>query len=282
MDVLERRRNVARWRSEAGWDFGTRLARAPVRSGGETPSAADGNEFARRMLGFEPDAKQQSILTGEHYRLLLNCTRQWGKSTVTAAKAVHRAWSRAGSLTLVVSPSERQSREFLRKAKEFVTRLGIKPRGDGDNEISALFPNGSRIVGVPGKESRIRGFSAVSLLIIDEAAWVSDEQYLAVQPMLATVDGDLWLLSTPWGQRGFFWNAWSRGGDRWTRVSVPAAACPRISARFLESQRKEMGDAMFRREYQCEFMDANDAVFSREALMRAIGNDVRSLWSSQR
>jgi hypothetical protein len=80
-------------------------------------------------------------------RGIVNCTRQWGKSTVTAAKAVHRAYSVAGSLTLVVTPSARQSGEFLRKAEEFVRRLGIKVRGDGDNEISIAFPNGSRIVG---------------------------------------------------------------------------------------------------------------------------------------
>ncbi len=44
----------------------------------------------------------------------------------------------------MVTPSARQSGEFLRKAEEFVRRLGIKVRGDGDNEISILFPNGAR------------------------------------------------------------------------------------------------------------------------------------------
>jgi len=54
---------------------------------------------------------------------------------------------KAKSLTLVVSPSARQSGEFLRKATEFARRLGIKPKGDGDNEISLELPNHSRIVG---------------------------------------------------------------------------------------------------------------------------------------
>jgi hypothetical protein len=35
-------------------------------------------------------------------------------------------------------------------------------RGDGDNGISLLLPNGSRIVGLPGTEATVRGFSAVS------------------------------------------------------------------------------------------------------------------------
>ena len=44
----------------------------------------DGLEFARTRLGFVPDARQADLLAGEHHRLVLNCTRQWGKSTVTA------------------------------------------------------------------------------------------------------------------------------------------------------------------------------------------------------
>jgi hypothetical protein len=112
----------------------------------EVAETCDIVAFAREKLGFDPDAKQEMVLRGGR-RGIVNCTRQWGKSTVTAAKAVHRAYSVAGSLTLVVTPSGRQSGEFLRKAEEFVRKLGIKIRGDGDNEISIAFPNGSRIAG---------------------------------------------------------------------------------------------------------------------------------------
>jgi len=112
----------------------------------------DAVEFARTRLEFEPDERQAEVLRSEAKRGILNCSRQWGKSTVAAAKAVHRAYSRAGSLVLVASPSERQSAEFLRKTAEFVKRLGITPRGDGDNKMSLAFPNGSRIVGLPGVE----------------------------------------------------------------------------------------------------------------------------------
>jgi hypothetical protein len=41
--------------------------------------------------------------------------------------------------------------------------------------MSLLLPNRSRIVGLPGNEVTVRGFSAVSLMLIDEAARVSDE-----------------------------------------------------------------------------------------------------------
>ena len=67
----------------------------------------------------------------------------------------------------------------------------IGAKGDGDNEISIAFPNGSRIVGLPGNEATARGFSAVSLLVVDEAARVDDDLYRAIRPMVAVSSGDL-------------------------------------------------------------------------------------------
>ena len=244
---------------------------------GDTVKGSDPGEWARRMLGFSPDEMQEHVLATSSRRVLLNCTRQWGKSTITAAKAVHEAYTAPGSLTLVVSPSARQTAEFLRKAGDLLRRLHICPRGDGDNEMSLMLPNRSRIVGVPGTESTVRGFSAVCLLLVDEAARVDDETYLAMRPMLAVSNGGLWLLSTPCGKRGFFYEAWVAGGDEWERVRVPAEACPRIRPEFLEEERRTLGERWYRQEYECEFQDSTHGVFDREVVERAITRKVRPL-----
>src|SRR5205085_12431488 len=112
-------------------------------------------QWVAQHLGFTPDETQARLLDTDRKQVLLNCTRQWGKSTTTAAKAVHQACAVARSLTLVVSPSGRQSGEFVRKAAELARRLGIRIHGDGDNETSLAFPNGSRLVGVPGNERTV-------------------------------------------------------------------------------------------------------------------------------
>jgi hypothetical protein len=234
-------------------------------------------EFVRDRLGFEPDAVQREVLESQAKRGILNCTRQWGKSTAAAAKAVHRAFTTPKSLILAASPSERQSAEFLRKAAEMVGRLGIAPRGDGDNAISLLFPNGSRIVGLPGTDGTVRGFSAVSLLLIDEAARVEDSMYKSLRPMLAVGRGDLWLMSTPYGRRGFFYEAWAHGGPGWTRVSVPATACERIGADFLEEERGNLGALWFQQEYMCEFVDSGSGVFDRDLVESALDDDLEPM-----
>ena len=54
-------------------------------------------EFARRFLDFGADSKQAEILLSTSKRGILNCSRQWGKSTVAAVKAVHRAYTQPDS-----------------------------------------------------------------------------------------------------------------------------------------------------------------------------------------
>ena len=235
------------------------------------------SEWVRAKLGLTADALQARVLDTRSRRGVLNCSRQWGKSTIAAAKAIYEAQQVAGSLTLVVSPSARQSGEFLRKAAGFAQKLGIRPKGDGDNEISLVLPNQSRIVGLPGNEATVRGFSSVSLLVVDEAAQVSDGMYMTVRPMLAVSGGGLWLMSTPFGKRGFFWEAWEHGGPGWERVRAPATECPRIPKEFLDEERATMSDRWFRQEYLCEFEDVVSGVFGREAVDRAFREDVEAL-----
>ena len=239
--------------------------------------SGDVAEWVARNLGFTPDEQQARVLAPGIRRGMLNCTRQWGKSTILAAKAIHMAWHKPGSLTVVVSPSARQSGELVRKAEDFARLLGVKVKGDGQNEISIALPNGSRMIGLPGNEATIRGYSAVDLMLVDEAARVKKELYHAIRPMLAVSDGALWLMSTPWGKQGFFYEEWSRGGGDWERFRVPATECPRIPARVLEEERATLGDRRFRQEYMCEFVETEDGVFDRDLVLAAISYDFEPL-----
>jgi len=218
----------------------------------QADGATDPIAFARDRLGFIPDPQQERVLRPGIRRGILNCTRQWGKSTLIAIKAVHHAFTQPRRLVVVCSPSMRQSREFCRKVLGFLQQLGIK---------SLDLPNGSRIVGLPANEDTIRGFSAATLLLIDEAARVSDGLYAAAKPMLATTGGEMWLLSTPHGARGFFYREWMDALSTWERVCVTAPECPRIVPEFLEEERRSLGESRFRQEYCCEFLEDGRAAF---------------------
>ena len=137
--------------------------------------------------------------------------------------------------------------------------------------------NGSRIVSLPENEAGVRGFSQVSLLIVDEASRVSEDLYKAIRPMLAVSGGRLVALSTPFGKRGWFYDEWnSTAFPGWQKFRITASQCPRIAPEFLEEERMKLGDRWFRQEYLCSFEDVVDSLFSMEDIERSMRNNLEA------
>ena len=251
-----------------------------------------------QAAGLSPDPWQQAFLSFDLRRTLLLVTRQGGKSTATAAKALHTAIfhqsrqdgsrrRQAGARVLAVSPSERQSKLLLERAADLYIASG-KP-GSAENPLVAInkhemhFQQGGSILALPGSEKTVRGYTA-DLVIIDEASRVDDGLYFSVRPMLATTGGSLVALTTPWGKRGFFFEAWMdenpsgepTGQGGWHRIRATAHDCPRITPAFLEERRK-MPEAWFRSEYLCQFTDTLDSVFRYEDIQAAFSELVEPL-----
>ena len=254
------------------------------------PAAADGHvdlsdgdivAFARDKLGFSAEPAQMAFLKSDAKRGIVNCCRQFGKTTIMAIKAVYRAWINPRCLIMVVCPTERQAGLVLARIAGLVSGkdwIGGRLTGDRYNDLSLRFPNGSLVVGLPAKEGNIRGFSSVSLMIIDEASRVRDEVYKAVRPMLAVGSGDLWVLSTPDGRKGFFYEEFEFGGERWERFQVTAIECaPRITAEFLEDELAAMGAAWVKQEYFCEFIDSGGNMFDRVMVEEAVDPELMPL-----
>lgn len=232
--------------------------------------------WASEALGFDADPWQRQVLDSTSKKILLNNSRQSGKSCVSSILALHVAVFQPGSLVLMVSPSLRQSSELFKKFLDYLDLLPDVPVRNEDTKLSIKLDNGSRVVSLPGSEGTIRGYSSVSLLIIDEAARVVDELYFAVKPMLAVSRGRLLALSTPFGKRGWFFDEFS-DGQGWQKHTIPATDCPRISKEFLESERRSMPRAVFQSEYMCEFTETLDSVFGYDDVMAATMNDLQPL-----
>jgi tRNA(Met) C34 N-acetyltransferase TmcA len=130
-----------------------------------------------RACGLIPDPWQRRILLSSERQILLNCSRQSGKSTTVAALALHTALSRPRSLILLLSPSLRQSLELFRKVIECYAAVRQPIKTLAFNQTRLELDTHSRIVCLPGKEETIRSFSGVDLLVIDEAARVPDDLY---------------------------------------------------------------------------------------------------------
>jgi hypothetical protein len=114
------------------------------------------------------------------------------------------------------------------------------------------------------------------LIVVDEAAQVPDELYAVIRPMLAISAGRLVLMSTPFGKRGFFYEAW-RSSEPWERYEVPASKVPRIAPEFVAEERRSTGEWWARQEWDVEFLDSSGAAF-READVEAAFDEEVETW----
>jgi hypothetical protein len=235
-------------------------------------------EFAR-SVGLEADDWQREVLRSEKTRILLNCCRQSGKSTIAAVIALHKALRDESSLILILAPSERQAKETFGKLAGFYRRMGHPVPSESYRKMGLELMNCSRVEALPGTEKTVRGFSAVDLLVLDEAARVADELYHAIRPMLAVSGGRLIMMSTPWGKRGIFHREWVEGIG-WERYEVPASQCPRIPGAFLEEERRTLGRWLYEQEYACIFGENIDAVFKHEDISAAVTDDFAPLFGN--
>lgn len=231
-----------------------------------------------RDVGRTPDAWQAQLLRERPRRCLMLCARQSGKTETAVTLAEHVALYEPGSLSLIVSPSQRQSGEVFRRLMQLHSALKDVPQLTAESALRAQYANGSRVVALPGSERTVRGYAGAKLILLDEAARVEDDLLAALRPMLATVNGSLIALTTPAGKRGWFYEAWTSGDDTWHRVRVSASKCPRLSKAFLAEELRELGPMMFKQEYELEFLDDNEAMFPVELIERAFTPEVRAIW----
>ncbi len=261
--------SVKRWAAVA-----RRSSDSPGREAGAAPASVEPptpSLWAAGSLGFQPDPRQAEVLDAPGARVILCCSRQWGKSTLTAIRALHYAWFHPDSLVVCIAPAKRQSRLFIHKIERFLrARLEAPIRRDPRDPLSLRLPNGSAIIGLPARDATTRGFDGVNFLIFEEAAFVPDAAWISSRPFLATTNGALWLLSTPNGESGFFFHEWHDAGADWTRLSVPATGCPRISRSFLDSELRALGPHHFAQEYLCEFLPSRHQLIPRHLLDAAI------------
>jgi len=244
--------------------------------GADLAAALDPVALSRRA-GIEPDDWQAEVLRSSAPRILLNCSRQSGKSTSVATLATWQSLYDPG-LILLLSPGERQSKELFRKCLDVWRVLGKPVPADAENALSLELANGARVVALPGNEATVRGYSGAKLLLIDEASRVPDALYQSVRPMLAVSHGRLLALSTPFGKRGWWHAEWTMGGDAWERFEIPATLCPRISPEFLEEERRALG-LFFDQEFMCRFIDTDTAIFRGEDIDALMDHSVPPLFA---
>jgi len=225
--------------------------------------------FATKTIPFEYQAK---FLVMKGKRTAWRAGRQVGKSTTCAVKALFRAFMNPKEQILILSPTQRQSSLMFWKIKEFISENElISEAVIRETRTLIQFDNGSLIHSLPSgiKGTTIMGFSP-TLIIIDEAAFVSEETFTAILPSLASTNGDLILISTPFGRRGRFYEAFKTDSGFQT-LHVRSSQCPLITGNYLREEKKGMTRDEYMQQYNGEFIAEADNFFKKELILSCIG-----------
>ena len=204
----------------------------------------------------ELDKWQKEVLETEG-NIVLRSGRQVGKSFVISIKAAEYAVQNPKKTVLMIASVERQAYLLFEKTlaylmehhKNCIKRGRLRP-----TKSKVMLKNGSTIYCLPTGLTGygIRGYT-VNLLIADEAAFIPEEVWTAVTPMLAVTKGKMILLSTPHGRGGYFYDCFN--DESFTSFHVSGEDCPRRDDQFLARQLERLGKLRYAQEHLGEFID---------------------------
>jgi hypothetical protein len=230
--------------------------------------------WSRLALGVALDPWQRKLVeTAPGKRVVALTHRQAGKTTGCAVAIAHTMLFGGETTSLILCPTQGQSAEGVRRVRQYLLKAGAKFKSD--NAFSLELEGGSRVLALPGSDdSGIRGLSINGVLVLDEAARVSDELFNASLPMVLRYAKTARVLvaSTAWAAQGFFYRLWTEG-EGWIKVCADIHECSHLTPEDIERERRSMPAAAFRREYLCEFDQTETRFFNPESINRMFGLD---------
>ena len=198
-----------------------------------------------QAYGFSPMKWQIPYLRSASNAAILK-GRQVGASTSAGAIAIRYVRHFPNFLAAIVSPSMKQSTEVKLKAKNGLIRLGEDLVQDSQDTIG--LDNGSRIISLPGSPKSVRGWSA-GLLIIDEAAFLDPETFLAARATVAATGGRTIVQSTPISPFGHFYDLYVTPDPAWEKYQVSSEEVSTIDPEFLRQEKAKLTEDEYAQEY---------------------------------
>jgi len=228
------------------------------------------------------DEWQEEVLKCNSKRILICKGRQIGGTTTFARKAAERLAKNRGEEIMVVSITEDQAQLVIIMVLEFLEKYYknlISKKKQDTTKGKILLKNSSQIISRPVGQtgSSVRGFTK-GVLWLNEASRLPEFVFEAAKPMLLTTDGDIWMDSTPFGKKGYFYECFKNEGNIWKvfyknseeviknrPVSEGWTEKQREGAlRLLEEERAELTELQYGQEYLGLFLEELRRLYSDE------------------
>jgi phage FluMu gp28-like protein len=237
--------------------------------------------FALLLFGFKCNEYQAKLLRDASKRIVVRWSRQAGKTTCIALRAIWSAIVHPKTLTLIVAASLRQSMIMSDRVQDFLASLPKERRLQIIEKLQRAtirFKNGSRIVALPNSPQLLRGYTA-NQVICDEAAFFRDDDlvfYNVLYPMLATTDGTMIASSTPWSKDSVFYRmCQSNEYSKHVVTSEDVVKTGLIKQSFIDEMRSQLPFERFQREFMAEFVEDVDAWLTQSLIVSCIDSNLQ-------
>jgi len=209
--------------------------------------------------------------------LSIRAGRQVGKSTVISRKAVNFALTNKNVKVLIIAAAQREASFLFEKVRCELESIEYNCFAEKPTMTKILLKNGSEIHSLPtGRTGFLIRGQTIDLLIADEAAYIPELVWLSVIPMIAVSRqtrqfGWIWVLSTPFGNSGFFYESFQ--DENFKNFHISSEDCPRIDKKLLELEKRRLSRNEYLQEWCGEFIDSIDKFFPTKLIKECVDED---------
>ncbi len=189
--------------------------------------------------------------------------RQCGKTAAASILIGEEAINKPNSYILIGAYVIEQAEHVFWKIKDYLYAKYPKEIVGRPTLHFIELKNGSKIIckAVGDTGAGMRG-PTVTMLVLDEASFIPDRAWIAIEPVISVSKGRTILLSTGQCKKGFFYK--STLNENITQFHVSARDCPRHTKEFLDRKEAELSPIAFAQEYLGEFLDDYNRKFTDE------------------
>jgi len=215
---------------------------------------------------FTPHIGQRKVIDefadSKHKFGVVATGRQYGKSLLGQNLLLYWLLSSPKQKGAWVSPIYNQGKkvftELLNAANKLVTQ-------SNKADLTMEFVNGSTLQFLSAERyDSIRGFS-FNYMVLDEAAFIREEAINeAIFPTLSAIGRKCLVISTP-KSKNWFYNLYIKGledNDQYISFRGVSTDNPHISQEFIDEQRKTLPPEIFKQEYDAQFSESGNDVFT--------------------
>ena len=194
---------------------------------------------------------------------VIKSVRQSGKSFLCQMILIATSFKYNGVTSVIFEPTMQNARIQYKAIEKFFNNSNLVTVANAQL-LEIEFINGSKIL-FRSTEQKNRGMTVTGVMVLDECAYLPDEEIYTILPLVNAHNAPIIIASTPFTEDGYYYEMYMIGmsGENPNVKSFDWANKPEIS-RFLTEDRKKfykqtMSPQKYRTEVEGEFL-ANDGL----------------------